>query len=38
MPARGKAVSIPSLRYKVLIALTRLVPASVVVKAGETGR
>jgi short-subunit dehydrogenase len=36
--ARGKAVSVPSLRYKVLIGLTRLVPASVVVKAGETGR
>lgn len=36
--ARGKAVSVPSLRYKALVALTRLVPASVVVKAGETGR
>ena len=36
--ARGKAVSIPSLRYKLLVGLTRLVPASVVVKAGETGR
>jgi short-subunit dehydrogenase len=35
---RGKAVSIPSLRYKLLVALTRLVPASIVVKAGETGR
>ncbi|GAA1947882.1 SDR family oxidoreductase [Microbacterium deminutum] len=36
--ARGRAVSIPSLRYKLLIALTRVVPASIVVKAGETGR
>jgi len=36
--ARGKAVSIPSLRYRLLVGLTRLVPASIVVKAGETGR
>ena len=36
--ARGKAVSIPSLRYKLVVGLTRLVPTSLVVRAGETGR
>jgi short-subunit dehydrogenase len=36
--ARGRGVSVPSLRYKVLIGLARLVPASIVVKAGEKGR
>jgi uncharacterized protein len=36
--ARGKAVSVPSLRYKALIALTRLVPSSLVIRVGERGR
>lgn len=36
--SRGKAVSIPSLRYKVIVALTRLVPASVAAKGGDRGR
>jgi uncharacterized protein len=36
--ARGKAVSVPSLRYKAIIGLTRLVPAVLVAKAGERGR
>ena len=33
--ARGKAVSIPSLRYKLLVGLSRLAPASLVVRAGS---
>lgn len=36
--ARGKAVSIPSVRYKVIVALTRLLPAGLIAKAGERGR
>lgn len=36
--ARGRAVSVPSLRYRALIALTRLVPASVAIRFGERGR
>jgi uncharacterized protein len=36
--ARGKAVSVPSLRYKALVALTRMVPASLAAKVGESGR
>ena len=36
--ARGKAVSIPSLRYKLVVGLARLVPTSLVVRAGATGR
>lgn len=36
--ARGKAVSVPSLRYKALVALTRLVPPSVAARVGERGR
>jgi short-subunit dehydrogenase len=36
--ARGKAVSIPSLRYKLVIGLSRLVPTSLVVRAAATGR
>jgi short-subunit dehydrogenase len=36
--SRGKAVVVPSLRYKVLIALSRLVPMSLVVRMSETGR
>lgn len=36
--AHGKAVSIPSLRYKALVALTRIVPAGLAAKVGESGR
>lgn len=36
--ARGRSVSVPSLRYKALVALTRLIPDGVVVRAGERGR
>ena len=36
--ARGKAVSIPSLRYRALVALTRLVPARVDARVGQQGR
>lgn len=36
--SRGKAVVVPSLRYKVLVALSRLVPMSLVVRMSETGR
>ena len=36
--ARGKAVSVPSLRYKALVALTRLVPPNVAARVGESGR
>lgn len=36
--ARGKAVSVPSLRYKALVALTRLVPPSIAARVGEQGR
>lgn len=36
--SRGKAVSIPSLRYKLIVGLTRLVPASVAAKGGDRGR
>ncbi len=36
--ARGKAVSVPSLRYRVLVALTRLVPPSLAARIGESGR
>jgi len=36
--ARGKAVSIPSLRYKVLVALVRLVPAGLAARLARTGR
>ncbi|GAA1956748.1 SDR family NAD(P)-dependent oxidoreductase [Agromyces allii] len=36
--ARGKAVSIPSLRYRALIGLTRLLPASLAMRVGERGR
>lgn len=36
--ARGKGVSIPSLRYKALVALTRMVPAGLAAKVGERGR
>jgi len=36
--ARGRAVSVPSLRYRAIVALTRLLPASLVMRAGERGR
>ncbi|SFS01608.1 hypothetical protein SAMN04487846_1489 [Microbacterium sp. cf046] len=36
--ARGKAVSVPSLRYKAIVALTRVLPADLVARAGERGR
>lgn len=36
--ARGKAVSVPSLKYKVLVALTRFAPPSLAARIGESGR
>lgn len=36
--ARGRAVSIPSIRYKALVALARLLPDRLVVAAGSRGR
>ncbi|MFE1645450.1 SDR family NAD(P)-dependent oxidoreductase [Microbacterium sp. P01] len=36
--ARGRAVSIPSLRYKVLTGLARMIPASVAARVGTRGR
>lgn len=36
--SRGRSVSIPSSRYKALVALTRLVPSSVVARAAARGR
>ncbi|MGL4257900.1 MAG: SDR family NAD(P)-dependent oxidoreductase [Microbacterium sp.] len=36
--ARGRAVSIPSTKYKALVALTRFVPSSLVARAAATGR
>jgi len=36
--ARGKGVSIPSLRYKVLVGAARLVPASLAARLAATGR
>lgn len=36
--ARGKAVSIPSLRYKVVVALTKVLPASLTARAARRGR
>jgi len=36
--ARGKAVSVPSLLYKSLVALTRFVPPSFAARVGERGR
>ena len=35
---RGRAVSVPSLRYKVLVALTRVVPARLAARVGTRGR
>lgn len=36
--ARGRGVSVPSFRYKALVALTRLVPSRLAAAAGERGR
>ena len=36
--ARGNPVSVPSLRYKALVALTRFVPPAVAARVGERGR
>jgi short-subunit dehydrogenase len=36
--ARGRAVSIPSTKYKVLVALTRFAPSALVARAAATGR
>lgn len=36
--ARGKGVSIPSLRYKVIAVVLRLLPASLTARLGEQGR
>lgn len=36
--ARGKAVSIPSLRYKAIVAASRLVPDAIVARAARRGR
>lgn len=36
--ARGKAVSIPSLRYKVIVAVSRLVPATLTGRIASRGR
>ncbi|NLP83660.1 SDR family oxidoreductase [Microbacterium sp. CFH 90308] len=36
--ARGIAVSVPSLRYKILVALARFAPPSVAARVGERGR
>lgn len=36
--ARGRPVSIPSLRYRLLVALTRVVPSTLAARVGESGR
>ncbi|MFX5582948.1 hypothetical protein ABTE20_20295, partial [Acinetobacter baumannii] len=36
--ARGRAVSIPSWRYKLLVAASRLLPDATVVRAASRGR
>ena len=36
--ALGKAVSVPSLRYKVIVALTSLLPASLTARVARRGR
>ncbi len=36
--SRGKAVSIPSLRYKAIVAVTRVLPAGIVASAARRGR
>lgn len=35
---RGRAVSIPSLRYKLIVGLTRLIPANLLARLAEQGR
>ena len=35
---RGRAVSIPSLRYKLIVGLTRLIPANALARLAEQGR
>jgi hypothetical protein len=36
--ARGKPVSVPSLKYKLLVGLTRILPPALAARAGESGR
>ena len=36
--ARGKAVSIPSIRYKVLVGVVRILPAPLAARIAKTGR
>jgi short-subunit dehydrogenase len=36
--ARGKAVSVPSLRYKMVVGLTKILPASLIARAARRGR
>lgn len=36
--ARGKAVSVPSLRYKLIVALTKVLPSSLTARAARRGR
>ena len=36
--ARGKALSVPSLRYQAIVALTRFLPTSLLSRAGRRGR
>jgi len=36
--ARGRAVSVPSLRYKVVVALSKVLPASLTARAARRGR
>lgn len=36
--ARGKAVSVPSLRYRIVVALTKILPPSLTARAGRRGR
>jgi len=36
--ARGRAVSVPSLRYKLLVGLTRVLPAGLLARLAEQGR
>jgi len=36
--ALGRAVSVPSLRYKLVVALTKVLPASLTARAARKGR
>ncbi len=36
--ARGKAVVVPSVRYRLIVGLTRILPTSLVARLAETGR